>query len=632
MRRLSLITTAYAVTMLVCVGAGAATAAPAAQADTGWTAPVAIDQLQGHPDTLSCPSAAYCLAVDDAGNAMSWDGSSWSTPSSLIPAADRAEGFPALVKASCGSDTFCVAVVDSGVEPGTSDRPAYAEVYSDGVWQDWTLISQQAVTAVSCATSTMCVAVTRDGSALTFDGTTWGAPVPVDPGTTLRDVACPSATFCMAVGGASDQGFAFEYDGQSWQAAPGSDQGGGMSHVSCPSATFCAAVHSDTVALFTDGTWGAPAKIGSGRNYYMIDVACVDASLCLATTQDDYLRYDGSSWTAPAPFGKRIVTESDLACPAATECVSVGSAANRPHSTIPYGTGYAVTYDGSGWGTPVIMDPAHDGPDAVSCPSLSFCAATDTAGYVLYLRHGDWSAPAKIDHAGRLTGIDCVSSSFCLATDDNGQILEYDGSAWSGPHRIDFRNALGRPSCGSPTLCVVADSNGFISMFDGSSWSVPERVARDYYVNDVSCIGDDWCEVTGASVRDQDTVSTWDGTAWSTPQRIGTVFPRDGLLSCGSPQFCAAMEIGPDAYTSYRYDGTAWGALKGYRIAAQPAGLSCSTVCAVVAAGKVQTWDGATSRWAKPVKADPRGSLSAVSCVASGRCVAVSAGGWVTES
>ncbi len=57
---------------------------------------------------------------------------------------------------------------------------------------------------MSCATTTLCVAVDDNGDALTYDGSTWSAPTGIDGGHALTSVSCPTANFCAAVDSAGN--------------------------------------------------------------------------------------------------------------------------------------------------------------------------------------------------------------------------------------------------------------------------------------------------------------------------------------------------------------------------------------------------------------------------------------------
>ncbi len=53
-----------------------------ALASNGWSAPAAVDPAFS-ATSLSCPWATFCAAVDYGGNAVIFNGSSWSAPTSI---------------------------------------------------------------------------------------------------------------------------------------------------------------------------------------------------------------------------------------------------------------------------------------------------------------------------------------------------------------------------------------------------------------------------------------------------------------------------------------------------------------------------------------------------------------------
>lgn len=119
----------------------------------------------------------------------------------------------------------------------------------------------ETLSAVSCASAPVCMAVGSDFynsyhlTAERWDGARWsGERQLATPGWAgsagLGDVSCPTDTFCMAVGtftDAQDNGHtaAARWDGSGWAVMttgnfPG--QYAGLSNVSCPSARFCLAL------------------------------------------------------------------------------------------------------------------------------------------------------------------------------------------------------------------------------------------------------------------------------------------------------------------------------------------------------------------------------------------------------
>lgn len=72
----------------------------------GWSKPTTIQSAPTGPTSMACPSNRFCAAVDAAGNALTFDGISWSPP---IPVdSQHAHGKGMWV--SCPSSSFCMAV------------------------------------------------------------------------------------------------------------------------------------------------------------------------------------------------------------------------------------------------------------------------------------------------------------------------------------------------------------------------------------------------------------------------------------------------------------------------------------------------------------------------------------------
>jgi len=63
-------------------------------------------------DAISCPSRSFCVAVDDAGAIMLWDGTTWTGPTPVVPAATQYTGIGMSV--SCPSAQFCMVMNADG--------------------------------------------------------------------------------------------------------------------------------------------------------------------------------------------------------------------------------------------------------------------------------------------------------------------------------------------------------------------------------------------------------------------------------------------------------------------------------------------------------------------------------------
>jgi hypothetical protein len=161
--------------------------------------------------------------VDNNGNVLTWNGTSWSAPLSVDP-----NNLPDTI--SCPDTSFCM----------VSDSGGHALTYSAGSWSKPLLIDSNAGTLYSsCASAAFCAAVDDFGHALTWNGASWSAADSIDPSTGFNDVSCPAANFCTAV---DATGNAFTWNGSTWSKPDTIDPGStSLQSVSCPSTLFCAA-------------------------------------------------------------------------------------------------------------------------------------------------------------------------------------------------------------------------------------------------------------------------------------------------------------------------------------------------------------------------------------------------------
>ncbi len=565
-----------------------------------WGAVTRIDgDGYGNLDAVSCPTATDCVAVDDSGHVMTWNGSTWSAPAA-IAAADPVFNPSAL---SCASASWCMAA-------GGGD----SWVYSGGTWtQAPTGNGDQ---SVSCPTPAFCAAVDGGGDASEWNGSTWSDPVQIDTSQPINggmSVSCVSASFCEAVDG---NGEIFTWSGASWKDTINIGSGNGGWTISCTSATFCLAVTISGATFTFDGlTWTGPGSDGIGTGQA---VSCASATFCMAVdAHGDVASYNGGTWTAGT---QPVFTADDRAWAAAVSCTAATCAAVAPRS------GQADTYVSGTWTGAVIPD-ASGGISSVSCPTSGFCAAVDIDGGELTDSAGTWSTPAQLSASGDLYSVSCPSATFCLAVDLATGMWKYDGMSWAsvpGP-TAEPQNSPA-VSCVSPTFCVwVGDNDGGISVYNGSTWSAPVLTLDPW--SSVSCASQTFC-VAG----DEDgNIVTFDGRAWSAVTSIGSNMIES--ISCPTASFCAAID---DVGMAYTFAGSTWTATvvtgdgslgSGQRLVA----LSCTsgTFCAALdSGGNAVTFDG--TRWSSPgttaitsqeglIEATALSCATPTFCVAAGR-------------
>jgi hypothetical protein len=261
---------------------------------TTWSRPAELPSADdGEPDSVSCPTARFCLAVDARDSAtLVYRNSRWS------PAPNLPNTQTGMASVSCSSPSFCAAVSngsDAFTFNGTSWSPASA---IDPAGQ---------LSTVSCPSAAFCAAVDYGPNVLTFNGTSWSKPSAIDPGTYLQAVSCASASFCVAM---DRKGNALTFNGRTWSAPVNANPDGltmgegGISWpvVSCPARNFCAAVDGQegNVVTFDGTTWTTPVTIDTKAAHslngpvliFLMSVSCPSATFCVAgdTTGDAFVR------------------------------------------------------------------------------------------------------------------------------------------------------------------------------------------------------------------------------------------------------------------------------------------------------------------------------------------------------
>jgi hypothetical protein len=255
-----------------------------------WSGPKQVDPNQIDFYLLSCPSSAFCLALDSLDAPFTYSGGSWSGPQQnglAMPQADI-RNWNAL---SCASSTFCAVVGQGGNES-----------------------SEQGVVA-------------------TYSGGSWSGPLQLEPGGFLESVSCPSPTFCVAT---SDGGYAYTYSNGNWSSGQQLDPNSGTLAVSCGSPTFCVAVSEKNGDAYTysKGTWSKGVLVGMNvdpNNLVspsgLVGISCASPSFCLALDfSGDSYTYSGNAWSS----GQQADNGGSLAgginspsCPTISFCMAV---------------------------------------------------------------------------------------------------------------------------------------------------------------------------------------------------------------------------------------------------------------------------------------------------------------------
>jgi hypothetical protein len=310
--------------------------------------------------------------------------------------------------------------------------------------------------ALALAAAGLAVAQTAGAASLN-----WSGPVSIDAGKSLSGVSCPSESLCVAVdreGNALSTGTATS-PGTPWTKL-GIEGAPPLSSVSCPSVNLCIAVDRHGRAFATShplgGGWSERAIDGTTP---LTGVSCPTESLCVAVDEAGNVLVSsdpgspGASWSVNAAHG---IALQGVSCTGAA-CFAVDVAGN-------------VLASSNGW-QPHPVDAALN-MTGISCTTSLGCVAVDAGGNAL--ASGDPAAAAPtwsstpIDARGGLAGVSCTSSGLCVAVGSHGEALASDNStaplpAWR-ESSADAGEALAGISCLPSGFCAAVDTHGHATL------------------------------------------------------------------------------------------------------------------------------------------------------------------------
>jgi serine/threonine protein kinase/uncharacterized Fe-S cluster protein YjdI len=290
--------------------------------------PPAAAEPAGRPrvlNSVSCLTPTFCVAVDNQGGALVYDGSRWSRPDSTESSLDSV---------SCPTTTFCVAADGS--------RAGSVLFYNGTTWSQPEVIDRDGlgIVTVSCPTTTFCAAADAlYGDVFLFDGKTWSQPMSFSEG--VGFLSCPTTSFCAA---AEDNGGGFMfYNGTSWIEPNATYPDIGV--ISCPTTSLCVGADgSGNAFLFNGKTWSQPDTVDPNEG--LLDISCPSTSFCAVTDQlGRVLLFNGITWSQPETVDASGSGIQAVSCPTAAFCVAVGD------------DGTAVTYRDGTWNQPETIDP-----------------------------------------------------------------------------------------------------------------------------------------------------------------------------------------------------------------------------------------------------------------------------------
>jgi hypothetical protein len=310
--------------------------------------------------------------------------------------------------------------------------------------------------AISCQSSSLCVALDDAGRVVTSTDPTAAEPAwavgPIanfanDAGSGL---ACLSRNLCIGVGTRISCGLGCFSFGQavtstnpasgaaSWTAAPIESD---ASDISCPSVRLCVAVGGQQISTSTQPAEGGATwkTITVNSAETLLGVSCPSVSLCVAV--DGY----GKILTSTDPLGgasawKAVAIESpqvgllQVSCASMSLCVADDNGGNVLSSTHPTGsaTAWKAVHVTAARETSVGLGP-------VSCPSVSLCVVLDSGDHGVLTATGPTGSASAwrltpLDPGSELASLSCPSAVLCA-------VGEYDGNVLFGTNPGVSRNA-----------------------------------------------------------------------------------------------------------------------------------------------------------------------------------------------
>ncbi len=339
----------------------------------------------GSVSAVGCPSSTTCIAIQsestDGYNSPvpvysigTLTGNSWTwTPDTAI--LGDTSGGSTLNSMSCPTSIMCVA---TGINNNNQS------IYSVGTLSggNWTWMPEASIAsdshgvgwlyALSCPTSTMCIAVGTDNyrgidtvGTLSGGNWTWTTEADMTANTfaseSFTGIDCVSSTSCIAIGedGFQDSYTVGSYSGGNWTwstevdiasdpSGYGASGYGAITGISCTSTIMCIAVGSDgnqqgisAVGTYSGGNWTwsteAPILSDSSGTGILNSINCLSSGLCVAvgtdansqsvitlgTTSGSTITWTPESVVTPDSTGFGNFT--GVVCNTSNSCLSVGT-------------------------------------------------------------------------------------------------------------------------------------------------------------------------------------------------------------------------------------------------------------------------------------------------------------------
>lgn len=477
---------------------------------SGFSTPSLVDP-QAAISAISCPTTTFCLGVDTSGQALVYNGSSWSSPVTI----DTNPGYYGLTAISCASATFCQIGDDNG----------QVIQYTNGFYSAPQMISPigansgAKIEAISCVSSIFCLAADASGNIFSFNGFNWSAPTYFD--NQISALSCPMSGFCVLV---DRLGNSFTYSNGVLSQKVAIDPGNILSSISCSSYNVCEAVDLSGNALtFNGSTWSSAFKIYSGSDG-ILSVSCAASNFCVAVSSA-YEIFSGISWSNPKVFTGVAPAFVITSCPQVNFCLSATN------------LGQVILLNAQELESPIQLDSGVFGFLSISCPSISFCLIGDNGGRV-FLFNGQSFTEFSVEQGVSISAISCPAINYCFLGDLNGNVILFQNSTYYFPTHVDVAGAqIASISCPSTNFCVAVDNKGYEITYINGQWGRPNLIDSNLgqdVLTSVSCSSTSFCLATDFEGQ----AIIYQNGNWLAPQLLSQIHAGFASVSCALVNFC----------------------------------------------------------------------------------------------
>lgn len=395
---------------------------------------------------------------------------------------------------------------------------------------------------------------------------------------------------------------------------------------------WSASVRADNQAPFTT-PWGTN------------QVSCPSSSLCVAGGPDQEVlttTTPGSATEAWAhtPLPGIEFNLDGLSCPSVSLCVATATDADAHSAAIVVSTN--PTGGTGAWSVAALPSGVPDSSGAISCPTVTFCAAIDDSDVLTSTNptggSGAWQGAAL--PSNELRSISCATSALCVAVDFQGNVFTSTNPTGGAAAWVQTNNdaTFSEISCPTAGLCVaVAGGSGVFVSTDptaGAASYTATLIPAAEGLEKVSCRADGLC--VGLDQFGAVAVST-DPTGGTDAWHVETVSPPTLYgVSCPSDSLCVAV-----GWKNLAVSSDPTGPADAWRVGVLDGANSVTSVSCPTASLCVGVDDAGNVLWSTDPSAGDvpwpsakidNAPLRAVSCVGAELCVATDDAGNVVTS